>query len=264
MHLILDPRGDTYDESDIFALGGNALAALYGIGDDSKVARIFDVARARSRALGFSSTAAVLLPPYPTGLFTHPILREAYTYQNGGQWDWWSGRLQLAMFQRGHSEAAIGELRAASRRIVDSGGLYEWYTADDRGQGSESYAGNVGSLAAAVFEGLFGIDSRADGLDVTVRLGGGGGRVHVCEPATGREVSYEYEYDAAARRATLRIGSNAPGRGRLAMRLPEAGMAATVFAAGEVVSTSQESVGEDELVWWTTSWAPQTVEMQLR
>jgi len=264
MHLVLEPRGVTFDDSDIFALGGNALAALYGIADDSRAARIFEAARARSRALGLSSAAGVLLPPYPTGFFAHPILREAYTYQNGGQWDWWSGRLQLAMFERGHSRAAFEELRAVAERVGRSGGLYEWYTPDGRGQGSDSYAGSLGSLAAAIFQGLFGIDSGVDRLDVTVRLGRAAGRVHVCEPAIGREVSYEYRYDAQAGRATLEIESNAPGSGRLAIRLPEAGMTATVLANGQPVPASQVRVGEDELVSWTTTWSPQTIELQLR
>jgi len=265
MHLVLDPAGMPFDDSDIFALGGNAMAALHGVADARRAARVFGVARERSRALGLPSAGPVLIPPYPTGFFSHPLLRQAYTYQNGGVWDWWSARLVLAMFERGYSEAALEDLGEAAGRLTRSGGLYEWYSLDGVGQGSASYAGNVGALAGAVFEGLFGIDLTASGLDLTVRLGGRSGRVSVCEPATGHEVAYSYDFDPGMGRATLQLESNAPGTGRLAIRLPAgAGDAAEVFVDAQPVMATRERLGDDDLVWWTTTWGRQQVEVELR
>lgn len=266
VHLALPGRGEAppFDDSHIFALGGNALAALYGVADASQAARIFATARARSRDLGLSSVAGALMPPYPTGFFLHPILREAYTYQNGGQWDWWSGRLILALFQRGYSQAALEELRAVARRVADSGGLYEWYTREGQGRGSDLYAGNVGSLAAAIYEGLFGLESSARGLNVTIRLGSAAGSIRVCEPATGRELAYEYRYEPENARATLRYESNAAGTGRLGLRLPDSVMAAGVFLDGQPVTFSGEKLGEDEYVYLTTDWAPHRLDLHFR
>jgi hypothetical protein len=266
LHRLVVARGDAgqFDDSDMFALGGNALAALYGPADDSRAGRIFAVAEARSRKLGPSSVAAVLMPAYPTGFFLHPILREADTYQNGGQWDWWTGRFILALFQRGRSQAAFDELRAVSRRAADAGGLYEWYARDGSGQGSNHYAGSVGALSAAIYEGLFGLASSAGGLDVTVRLGSTPGGVRVCEPASGRELSYEYDYAPDRRQATLRYVSNAPGRGRLAVRLLEPGAPATVLLDGQPASFLTDGVGEDEYVSLTTDWASHRLEITLR
>jgi hypothetical protein len=248
----------------VFALGGNALAALYGPADASRAGRLFAVADARRRALGLSAATAVLMPAYPTGLFQHPILRDAYTYQNGGQWDWWSGRFLLALFERGRSQAASEGLRAVAQRVADSGGLFEWHARDGSGHGSDSYAGNVGALTGAIYEGLFGLKSNASGLDVTVRLGNATGAVTVCEPVSGRELSYEYSYAADRRLATLRYSSNAPGRGRLAVRLPEPGAMATLLLDGQPAPFQAETVGEDEYVTLTTDWASHRLELQLR
>ena len=230
LHRVVAARGAAgqFDDSDIFALGGNALAALYGPADDLRSARIFAVAEARRRDLGLSSAAAVLMPAYPTGFFLHPILREAYTYQNGGQWDWWSGRFILALFQRGHSRAAVDALRAVASRVAESGGLYEWYARDGRGRGSGQYAGNVGALSGAIYEGLFGLASSAGGLDVTIRLGAAAGGVTVCEPASGRELSYEYDYAPDARKGDTalreqRAGTRPPRRADSRVRGPGGG-----------------------------------------
>jgi hypothetical protein len=276
LHLWDDPRGfyrmhravaaptvALFDDADVLALGGNALAVLHGVASPEKAGRIFAVAEARRRELDLGQVG-VLMPPYPTGFFRHPILREAYTYQNGGQWDWWSGRFLLAKFQGGYSRSARDELEALARRAIDSGGFFEWYSREGEGRGSDHYAGNVGALAGAIYEGLYGIESSAGGLSLTVRLGGSDGRVHVCEPASGRELAYDYEYQAGERLATLRYESNARGRGRLALRLPEAGTAEEVLLDGQPASFAALRLGEDDYVQLTTDWSPHRVDVRFR
>src|SRR5699024_6851834 len=127
MHLpVASPPGwKPPRDASIFALGGNALAALYGIAGPARAARIFDVAEARRREAGLSTISGVLLPPYPAGFFKHPILREPFTYQNGGQWDWWGGRLVRAEFERGRAEKAFTDLQALAARAAALGGVFE-------------------------------------------------------------------------------------------------------------------------------------------
>ena len=131
-----------------------------------------EVAEKRRREHGLSTIGGVLLPPYPAGFFKHPILREPYTYQNGGQWDWWAGRFVLAEFERGHAVRAMEHLRALAARAVAAGGLHEWSTRDGQGRGSPRYAGSAAALGAAVLQGLFGLDLGPGGLALHVRLGG--------------------------------------------------------------------------------------------
>jgi hypothetical protein len=252
-----------FDDSDIFALGGNALAVLHDVADARQAARIFAAAEARSRQAGLSSIAGVLLPPYPGGFFRHPILRDAFTYQNGGQWDWWSGRFLLAMFRRGHSAAAHAQLLAVARRIARAGGVYEWHGRDDVGRGSERFAGSVGALAAAIYEGLFGLESRADGLDITVRLGAASGGVRVREPALGRRVAYDYRYEPAHRRVRLHVEGNAPGIGRLAVRLPDGETVQSVLLDGRPVRFAVLGLGAERHVSVTTDWTSHDLELQM-
>ena len=252
------------DDSDFFGLGGNALAALYGVADDRQALSLFAVAEARRRQFGMSSVAGALLPPYPSGFFSLPLLREPFSYQNGGQWDWWAGRLLLAMFQRGESDAAFLQLKAIAARVARSGGLFEWYTPQDAGRGSENYAGNVGALAGALYQGLFGLDSGAGGLHVTVRLGATPGSVRVCEPATDRRILYEYAVDAQLRGVRLRYEANVPGEGRLAVRLPVEQDPSSVLLDGKEVEHGFEDVGRDRYLTLNTDWSPHLLELQLR
>ena len=117
------PSSD-FDDTEVFAMGGNGLAVLYGLATDEQAARIFASAEARRNEHGFTTIAATLLPTYLTDFFQHPILREAGSYQNGGQWDWFAGRFVLAEFQRGYAVAAQKHLLQLARRILSHDGLY--------------------------------------------------------------------------------------------------------------------------------------------
>ncbi len=252
------------DESELFALGGNGLAALYGAADDRQASRLFAQAEERARDFRVSTVAGVLLPPFPRGFFLHPILKDEYTYQNGGQWDWWAGRFLLAEFRRGNAEAALRQLREIAGRVSRAGGLYEWNTRTGQGQGSSRYAGSAGALSGAIYQGLFGIDSRAEGLELTLRLGAVSGAFRVYEPAIDRYVAGRYEFDARARTASLRFESNAPGAGTLRVRLPES---ATVDGASldtRAIPFAPEAVGQDRYVAVTTDWRPHVLQVRWR
>jgi hypothetical protein len=266
MHRLLPGPGKdvAYDDADTFALGGNALAALYGPADPLQAGRIFAAAEDRRRRYGVSTVAGVLLPPYPRGFFKHPIQSDEFTYQNGGQWDWWAGRFLLAGFVRGNAGPASRQLREIARRVQEAGGLYEWYTREGKGRGSARYAGSAGALAGAVFAGLFGLDSRADGLAITVRLGAEPGAVRAYEPALDRYVVYRYSFDGRTRVARLRYESNAPGFGRLALLLPAGAAAQELLLDGRAVPFTGEAVGRDRYAVLRTDWQPHRLELRVR
>ena len=252
-------------DDDVFALGGNALAVLHGVATDAQAARIFDVAEARRRAYRMETIGAVLLPPYPSGFFRHPILREPFTYQNGGQWDWWAGRFVLAEFQRGNAARAFEHLRVLAARAVRAGGLFEWVTRDGEGRGSARYAGSAGALGNAVMHGLLGIGLDAGRLDLDVRLGPRSGEVHAHEPASGTTVDYRQRYDAAARTLSLRFSSSAQGAGRLAVLLPPGRAASRILLDGRPRPLPPPRVvGRDRYLVLDTDWAPHELEIALR
>jgi hypothetical protein len=252
------------DESELYALGGNGLAALYGVADDRQALRLFAEAEERARNFRVSTVAGVLLPPFPRGFFLHPILKDEYTYQNGGQWDWWAARFLLAEFRRGNSEAGLRQLREIAGRVSRAGGLYEWNTRTGQGQGSSRYAGSAGALSGAIFQGLFGIDSRAEGLELTLRLGALSGAFRVYEPAIDRYVAGRYEFDARARIASVRFESNAPGTGTLKVRLPESATVESVSLDGRATPFTPEAVGKDRYVAAATDWRPHLLQVRWR
>ncbi|HVR72113.1 MAG TPA: trehalase family glycosidase [Vicinamibacteria bacterium] len=266
MHLpVAGPAPPALDDSNFFGMGGNALALLYGLADERQAARVSEVAERRRRTSGIATIAAVLLPPYPRGVFRHPILSEPFTYQNGGQWDWFAGRFLLAQFERGEAARARAQLAAVAARIVRSRGLYEWSTRHGEGRGSAHYAGSAGALGAALFHGLFGIDLRAERLDIRVRLGDHPrGEVHVHQPATGTWVRYLYSHDGRARTMTLDYESNAGGRGTVGLLLPPGATPSAARLGDRARAFRVETVGRDRYVVLDTDWRRQRLVVSLR
>lgn len=170
----LDPEPPGFEgDGDRFALGGNALAALFGVADDAQAASIFETAERLRLAGGFRTISTTLVPPYAAGVFQHPVMREPGRYQNGGEWDWFGALLVEAEFERGHSGQARAHLDQMASRIVDAGpGIHEWYAKDGSPQGSPAYAAAAATIHDAVLKGLLGVAPSPEGYRITVRTGG--------------------------------------------------------------------------------------------
>jgi hypothetical protein len=263
MHVpVPGPAPPALDDSDFFALGGNALAVLYGLADQRQVARVAAEAERRQRNMGISTIAGVLLPPYPRGVFRHPIMTEPFTYQNGGQWDWFAGRFLLAEFERGEADRARAQLREVAARVVRNRGLHEWATRHGEGRGSPRYAGSAGALGAALLQGLFGIELSAEGLRLRVRLGDHPrAEVQVYEPATRTFVRYLYLYAPRERAVTVTYESNVPGRGSLGVLLPAGATPEEARLEGRPHPFRIETVGRDRYAVVETGWTAQQLEL---
>lgn len=160
------------DDSERFALGGNALAALFGVASDAEADSIFDAAERLRGEHRFSTASTTLIPPYPNGAFPHPAMREPFQYQNGGQWDWFGAALVQAEFERGRSEQARAHLDQIAARIERAGpGLHEWYGQDGSPRGSAAYAASAAAIHNAIVKGLLGISRSREGYRVVVRTG---------------------------------------------------------------------------------------------
>jgi hypothetical protein len=166
----LDSVPDPFKDDVRFALGGNALAALYGVAGDDEAKSIFDSAE-RLRGESHASTiSANLDPPYPAGVFQHPAMREPSQYQNGGEWDWFGAALVEAEFRRGYSAQASAHLGQIATRILKAGpGLHEWYARDGSPRGSAAYSASAASLYGAIVSGWLGVTNSAEGLQIALR-----------------------------------------------------------------------------------------------
>ncbi len=242
------------ETADVFALGGNAVALLAGLGDERQVERLLAVADQRRREHRLATIAAVLLPPLPRGTFPHPVLRDEWQYQNGGQWDWFAGRLLTAAFQRGQAGWARTQLQAVATAVEQAGGLFEWRSRDGRGRGSASYAGSAGALGEALVAGLYGVSLTAGRLDLSVRLADEAGGIDLRPPDGRCGVRYDYRFERATGRALLTVDSDAPVPGKLALRVPVGLRPVTLERDGQPLAFSEQRLGDDLYAVADTGW----------
>jgi hypothetical protein len=265
IHLILTPSliQDWPGESNLFAMGGNGLAVLYAVADDTQARKILEVAEQRQREFGFSTIAGVLLPSYPKGFFKHPAVSDEYYYQNGAQWDWFSGRFLLAEFERGYSTRAYRQLIEIAKKTVTNNGLYEWHTKDGKGMGSSDYAGNAGSLTAAIFQGLYGVYLRDETLGLKIRLGDQSGQIHLYQPATDKYVAYKYCYSETSKTVKISYESNSPGVGEICVLLPKNRQPEKLMIDGKKKTFTRERTGEDTYGCFSTDWKTHQSELTI-
>jgi hypothetical protein len=209
-----------FDEDSLFAMGGNVEAVLSGLADETKSKRILEQALARQKSYGLSTVSGSLLPPYPQGAYKHPLVDDAYEYQNGGQWDWFGGRLVLALYRNGFSRLATEKLGEIAAKDLANGGLFEWDDKNGAGRGSDFFAGSAGSLAGALVEGYFGLSLTAEALTLEPRAGLDRARVHAYLPDSGLFAAYDYDPKPGGRALSFSYNSSFAGRGLVRIRLP--------------------------------------------
>jgi hypothetical protein len=77
-------------------------------------------------------------------------MRSPYSYQNGGDWCWFGGRMIQALIQQGYVEEAYRELRPMVERVKRTGGFHEWWSRDNQPRGSGEFRGSAGVLGRAI------------------------------------------------------------------------------------------------------------------
>jgi len=221
VHIHLDPKYvHDFNEDEMFAMGGNVTAIQAGLADETQRNLILKKALELQKTFGLTTVGGVLLPPYPAGVFKHPAVDEPYEYQNGGQWDWFGGKLVYALFDNGFSRAAKEKLREIILKNLRNGGLSEWDDPAGAPRGSDFYSGSAGSLAKALFEGYFGLRMSRSGLSLEPRLAGDEARVHAYLPAADLYLAYQHRVLADGRTLVLDFNSNFAGRGLVKVLLP--------------------------------------------
>ncbi|MFQ6110010.1 MAG: hypothetical protein ACE5L7_10715, partial [Candidatus Aminicenantales bacterium] len=257
VHIHLDSMEHDFDEGNMFAMGGNTLAVLSGLASEQQARRIIHVALRRQEAYRVSTISGTLLPPYPRGLFKHPLCDDPYEYQNGAQWDWFGGRLVYAMFTHGFSQRGREKLLEIARKNIGNRGFFEWDTREGAGRGSPFFAGSTGSLAMALIQGYFGITLGKEGLTLEPRLGRDSGEIHVDVPAGDLFAAYIYDYDHGEDRIRFAVNSNSQALKTVRLlnlwrETIDAGEArpslACVWEEGKKAFLTRERKGEDELL----------------
>ena len=273
VHIHIDPFPHEFDESAMFAMGGNAQAIISGLAGSEKTKRIIQTALQRQKEYRISTISGSLLPPYPAAFFVHPAMDEPYEYQNGGQWDWFGGRLVLAMFENGFSAQAKEKLVEISRKNIQNGGLFEWDTRDGAGRGSDDYAGSAGALAQALFEGYFGFKLGEKSFVLEPKLLSDEAQLELYIPASGLTASYAYRPAPAENKIVFSYESNYLGRGEIRLLIPWAFWRADKEAAKKRLEVRRDgapfpfrwlSRNQDDFIVVDTDFKKHSLEIRLK
>lgn len=146
-HLYLEgsPFPDDFDENEIYQHGGTAVAIEAGLLSKNQIENALEKMIENKEAAGAASIGITLYPVYPEDFFLNPSMKP-YSYQNGGDWTWFGGRMILQLIRHGFIEEAYEEAQPMFKRVKENNGFYEWYTIDNEPQGSGTFRGSAGVL----------------------------------------------------------------------------------------------------------------------
>ncbi len=149
LYLAGSPFPNDFDEAAIYYHGGTAVAIEAGILTQDEIARSLRTMLENVRKAGASSIGLTVYPPYPKGFFKNSSMGY-YSYQNGGDWCWFGGRMVQQLTRHGFVREAYSELKPMVARVRQHGDFYEWWSLDNQPRGSKQYRGSAGVLGKAI------------------------------------------------------------------------------------------------------------------
>lgn len=272
VHFHLDALRHDFTENNIFAMGGNTQAMLSGIADEQKCRQIIKTAFERQQILKLSTISGTLLPPYPAGTFAHPMLDEEYEYQNGGQWDWFGGKLIYAMYTHGYSRAATEKLEEIIQKNLQNRGFFEWDYPDGTGMGSDIFCGSAGTLGQALFQGYFGLHMEHGSISLEPKLGADSAKVHIYIPANDVFVAYDYSFNPETDTITMHFNSNTDLSGTIKILSPwlqfntkaDLEKNLSVMLDGQKKDFQVTEINEDQFIVTATDFHNHTLEITIK
>lgn len=150
-HLYLNgsPFPDHFNEDSIFYHGGTTIAIEAGLLTREQVKISLDKMVSNVHAAKAATIGLTLYPTYPEGFFLNKGMYP-YGYQNGGDWDWFGGRMIQQLVHFGYVREAVEHLEPMIKRAKENNGFFEWYTPDNKPKGSGTFRGSAGVLYDAV------------------------------------------------------------------------------------------------------------------
>jgi GH15 family glucan-1,4-alpha-glucosidase len=151
-HIYLNgsPFPADFDENQIYYFGGTAIAIEAGLLSKEQIRISLDEMIKRVKLAGAGSIGLTLYPPYPAGFFANKIMNPEYSYQNGGDWTWFGGRMIQQLVAYGFVKEAYEQILPMVKRVKDNNGFFEWYSVDNQPRGSGTFRGEAGVLFTAI------------------------------------------------------------------------------------------------------------------
>ena len=150
-HIYLDgsPFPDDFDEERIYYHGGTATAIEAGMLSKDEILLVLGDMINNMRFAGAGSIGLTVYPPYPAGYYKNPSMGP-FSYQNGGDWTWFGGRMIQQLIAHGYVEQAYRQLLPMIERVEANDGFFEWYTISNEPKGSGLFRGSAGVLGKAI------------------------------------------------------------------------------------------------------------------
>ncbi|MCP4304903.1 MAG: hypothetical protein GY788_08540 [bacterium] len=149
VYLASSPFPKDFDENRIYYHGGTAVAIQAGVLTREEIAVSLAKMVDNVKKAGAPTIGLTVYPPYPKGFFKNPSMRP-YSYQNGGDWTWFGGRMIQALIRDGFVDEAYHQLLPMIERVQKNDGFYEWYGIDNKPRGSGTFRGSAGVLGKAI------------------------------------------------------------------------------------------------------------------
>jgi hypothetical protein len=160
------PFPNDFDESVIHFHGGTAVAIEAGLLSKEEIKTVNRQMLNHVKKSGAPSIGLTIYPPYPKGFFKNLQNSNPYTYQNGGDWTWFGGRMIEQLIANNLVQEAYDEIKPMIKRVITNKGFYEWYDntkfdlslrhgikwygLSGKPQGSGDFRGSAGVLAKDV------------------------------------------------------------------------------------------------------------------
>ncbi len=149
VYLEKSPYPDDFNENEIYYHGGTAIAIEAGLLTKEQIKVSLDKMIANVNASGAGSIGLTMYPPYPDWAFENKGMYP-YGYQNGGDWTWFGGRMIQELIKNGFEKEAYEQLLPMTDRVVKNHGFFEWYTVNNKPEGSGTFRGSAGVLYKAI------------------------------------------------------------------------------------------------------------------
>lgn len=152
-HLYLNgsPFPESFDESKVYYHGGTTVAIEAGLLTKKQVKEAYQKMQQNVKDAHAATIGLTLYPVYPAGTFKNKVMGP-YSYQNGGDWTWFGGRMVTQLIRYNLLAEAREALQPMLARVISNNGFYEWYTPDNQPKGSSSFRGEAGVLWTAITE----------------------------------------------------------------------------------------------------------------
>jgi hypothetical protein len=149
-HIYLDgsPFPPSFNEKPILYLGGTICAIKAGLNTRREIIDINNQFLKAASREKYATIGLTVYPPYPLEEFPN---MPPFTYQNGGDWTWFGGRMIPPLIENNMANEAYTELSPMVDRALKNKGFFEWYdvkTGEPKGSGD--FRGEAGVLYEAI------------------------------------------------------------------------------------------------------------------